>query len=193
MDNQLNNIKEGMTLTSGRISRTEQIIVLVLTCLILMGSGFRLWVRPDDLVVEVDPVLWAEESGENPQQGEGQRGEVEGSTDSGKDPPAEVPGNSGGGASSGQQVQGSLITEEVAAEDKHVVNLVNINTASKEALQSLPGIGPVLADRIIEYRRVYGPFIDVEQLIEVKGIGPRILERLRPLVTVTEGPAGGGK
>jgi competence ComEA-like helix-hairpin-helix protein len=174
---------------TGRINRTEQIIVLVLTCLILMGSGFRLWVRPDDLVVEVDPVLWAEEFGENRQQGEGHQGEVEGSIDSRRERPAEAVLGGGGDPSPGQQSQGQVL-EGAADLDKQQLN---INTASKEALQLLPGIGPVLAERIIEYRRVYGPFIDVEQLIEVKGIGPRILERLRPLVTVTEGPAGGGK
>ena len=81
---------------TSRINRTEQIIVLVLTCLILMGSGFRLWVRPDDLVVEVDPVLWAEEFGENRQQGEGHQGEVEGSTDSRRERPAEAVLGGGG-------------------------------------------------------------------------------------------------
>ena len=89
-----------------------------------------------------------------------------------------------GEAAPGQEMQ----TQWADAAAEPVNNRVNINTASAEELQSLPGIGPVLAGRIIEYRRQYGPFIDVEQLVEVKGIGPKVLERLRPLVTA----AGGG-
>jgi len=61
---------------------------------------------------------------------------------------------------------------------------VNLNTASASELELLPGIGPALAARIIEYRRTNGAFRNVDGLDEVKGIGPRTLEKLRPLVTV---------
>ncbi len=56
---------------------------------------------------------------------------------------------------------------------------VNVNLASAEQLQSLPGIGPVLARRIVEWRERVGPFERVDDLVEVPGVGPRILERLR--------------
>lgn len=68
---------------------------------------------------------------------------------------------------------------------------VNINTAGAEELQTLTGIGPVLAERIIAYREEHGPFRSVEDLLEVKGIGEATLEKLRDDVTVEtpEGPA----
>lgn len=60
---------------------------------------------------------------------------------------------------------------------------VNLNTATKAELMSLPGIGPVLADRILEYRRSKR-FEAPEELLEVKGIGPKKFERLRPYIRV---------
>jgi len=60
---------------------------------------------------------------------------------------------------------------------------VNINTATAEELDQLPGIGPVTAEKIIQYRAVT-PFRTVEQLQEVSGIGPKKYEDLRPLITV---------
>ncbi len=61
---------------------------------------------------------------------------------------------------------------------------VNLNTASADQLESLPGIGPVLARRIIEYRVRHGPFQRVEELLQVEGIGPKVLQELRPRVIV---------
>ncbi len=60
----------------------------------------------------------------------------------------------------------------------------NINTASSEQLQRLPRIGPALAGRIIEYRRVHGRFGSAGELNEVRGIGDKTMERLAPWVHI---------
>lgn len=59
---------------------------------------------------------------------------------------------------------------------------INLNMSSQTELDSLPGIGPVLAQRIIEYREQYGPFQSADDLLHVKGIGPSLLEKIRELV-----------
>jgi competence protein ComEA len=62
--------------------------------------------------------------------------------------------------------------------------LVNVNTATEQELETLPGIGPVLANSIVAYRTEHGPFPSVDALDDVSGIGPATLADLRPLVTV---------
>ncbi|HET6675786.1 MAG TPA: helix-hairpin-helix domain-containing protein [Nitrospiraceae bacterium] len=61
---------------------------------------------------------------------------------------------------------------------------VNLNLATARELDRLPGIGPSLAERIVHYRRSHGPFTALEDLLLVKGIGPKTFDRLRGLVTV---------
>jgi len=60
--------------------------------------------------------------------------------------------------------------------------IVHLNSATEADLIQLPGIGPALAKRIIEYRRQIGGFKSVEQLLEVRGIGEKKLEQIRPYV-----------
>lgn len=62
--------------------------------------------------------------------------------------------------------------------------LVDLNAADAAALESLPGVGPVTASSILAWRAANGSFTSVDQLVEVDGIGPATLARLRPLVTV---------
>jgi competence protein ComEA len=64
------------------------------------------------------------------------------------------------------------------------VALVDLNAADATALDALPGIGPVLAARIIAYRQENGGFRSVDELLEVRGIGPKTLDKLRSHVTV---------
>jgi competence protein ComEA len=61
---------------------------------------------------------------------------------------------------------------------------LDLNLASAEELQQLPGIGPVLAQRVVDLRKAYGKFRTVEDLRDVKGIGKKRMEQLRPLVIV---------
>jgi competence protein ComEA len=70
--------------------------------------------------------------------------------------------------------------------------LVNVNTADLARLQTLPGIGQVKAQAIIDYREANGPFQSIDELDDVPGIGPATLERLRPLVTLGEDATPGG-
>ncbi len=63
--------------------------------------------------------------------------------------------------------------------------MVNVNTATAEELELLPGIGPAKAKAILDARRERGGFKSVEELEDVKGIGKGALERLRPFVSVS--------
>ncbi|WP_448338453.1 ComEA family DNA-binding protein [Chloroflexus aurantiacus] len=73
--------------------------------------------------------------------------------------------------------------EEVSAEGTEPA-LVDINRADRETLIALPGIGPVLADRIIAYREAHGPFKSVDDLTAISGIGERNINIFRKLVYV---------
>jgi competence protein ComEA len=65
-----------------------------------------------------------------------------------------------------------------------VAGPVPLNTATLEQLDSLPGVGPVTAQRILDYRAQHGSFRSVDELDAVSGIGPARLEHLRELVTL---------
>jgi len=61
---------------------------------------------------------------------------------------------------------------------------INLNTATLDQLETLPGIGQVIGQRIIDYRQQHGPFRSVEDLLNVSGIGPSHLADVKDLVTV---------
>ncbi len=62
-------------------------------------------------------------------------------------------------------------------------DLININTASLEELDSLPGIGPTTAQRIIDYRNTNGPFTTIDEIMDVSGIGPSTYDEIKDLIT----------
>lgn len=70
------------------------------------------------------------------------------------------------------------------AKKKPPAKPVNINTASSAELQQVPGIGPVTAEKIIQMRKSYGQFKSVDDLLAIKGIGKKRLEKMRKYLTV---------
>lgn len=70
---------------------------------------------------------------------------------------------------------------QLQIEEKRI--LLNINTASAEELQTLPSIGPQTAQKIIQYRKENDDFTSVDALTEVKGIGEKTLEKVKPYIT----------
>ncbi len=71
------------------------------------------------------------------------------------------------------------------AADVRPDGVVNINTADRTQLQLLPGVGETVADRIITFRESNGAFESVDELVAVKGIGEKSLDKLRPWLTTT--------
>ena len=63
---------------------------------------------------------------------------------------------------------------------------ININTANQAQLESLPGVGPKAAQRILEYRKQNGNFKKIEDLMNVKGFGEKTFLKLKPMLTVGE-------
>jgi competence protein ComEA len=61
---------------------------------------------------------------------------------------------------------------------------ININTATAAELEALPRIGPAIAQRIVDYRTANGPFQTIEEIMDVRGIGPATFEQIKDLITV---------
>lgn len=70
---------------------------------------------------------------------------------------------------------------------------IDVNAATVEELQLLPGIGPAMAERIVADREEGGAFESVEDLMRVSGIGPRTIENIRPFLRAFEGEGGKGE
>ncbi len=73
---------------------------------------------------------------------------------------------------------------DVATTSPSVVFPININTATSEELQLLPGIGPVLAQRILDYRTEIGQFSSLDELMDVKGIGEKTYAKILEYITI---------
>jgi len=74
--------------------------------------------------------------------------------------------------------------DEELAEDPWPDMRIDVNSAPAAHLQVLPGIGPRLAERIVAYREEHGPFTNLDDLQQIKFIGPSVISRIEPYVVV---------
>jgi competence protein ComEA len=77
----------------------------------------------------------------------------------------------------------------LAAKKKPPARPVNINTATSEELQQVPGIGPATAEKILQMRKSYGPFKSVDDLLAIRGLGQKRLDKMRKYLTVGKATA----
>jgi competence ComEA-like helix-hairpin-helix protein len=82
-------------------------------------------------------------------------------------------------------VFGFLLSQSsLAAKKKPPERPVNLNTANSEQLQQVPGIGPATAGKILQMRKTYGPFKSVDDLLAIRGLGAKRLDKMRKYLTV---------
>jgi competence protein ComEA len=86
--------------------------------------------------------------------------------------------------------EGAVLPQETNGntEDSQIIYPININTATLDELILLPGIGEVKGQAIIDYREANGPFVVIEQIQNVSGIGPTTFENIKDLITVDVNP-----
>lgn len=95
----------------------------------------------------------------------------------------QIPDTSGNvpGAASTSTGPFTVITTPGATQNSS--DLVNINTATLDQLDTLPGIGPTIAQKIIDYRTQHGPFANIEDIMNVSGVGPATFDNIKNLIT----------
>ena len=98
--------------------------------------------------------------------------------------PTPEPAGGAAGSSAAASEAPPAPTEEPALEEVLVEKSVDINQASLEELDRLPGIGPALGQRIIDYREQNSGFYDIEEIMEVSGIGEKTFQKLEPYIYV---------
>lgn len=118
----------------------------------------------------------------HPNQGEAGSGRPEAEVKSQAAPPVTVPGDSQFSIEAKQPAPS--VSSQPTPRPATVKARLDVNRATAQEFDQLPGIGPALAQRILDYRRSHGPFTAVEDLSLVKGIGSKKLDRLRGLVTI---------
>jgi comEA protein len=155
------------------LSRQERLVLLSFGGLIVLGTGTLLysWLNPEVTRDLIAP--WTLARGANPSARE--------------DEPSSGLGNCALKAHL-QEVEREIESSDrgCPGEMAAPVRRININTAAEGDLVLLEGIGPVRAKAIVEYRRVHGAFGSVEEVLEVRGIGPATLNRIRDWICAGE-------
>ncbi len=82
------------------------------------------------------------------------------------------------------------ISAALPAKKKPPAAPINLNTATSDELQLVPGIGPVTADKILQMRKSYGAFKSVDDLLAIRGLGAKRLEKMRKYLTVGKSAPG---
>ncbi len=140
-------------------TRNELIVILFLSTTLCIGTGLRV-LSPVSARVEVPLFDYSQADSEYVALSRAA---------------AELAGKSSDGAGGGSRTKAKPLPAKEG---------ININNATAEELTGLPGIGPAIAGRIVEYRQQKGKFSSVEDLANIKGIGPKKLEKLRPYARV---------
>lgn len=83
------------------------------------------------------------------------------------------------------QKSSAAAVDQAVAGTSIAIEKIDINNADEEMLTTLPGVGPKTATRINDYRKANGPFRSVDDLLNIKGIGPKVLDKLKPHITVS--------
>lgn len=97
---------------------------------------------------------------------------------------AGVPTATPGTAASASEEEELIEEDPSGPQEVLVEKSVNLNTATLEELDRLPGVGPAIAQRIIDYREQNSGFYDIEELMDVSGIGEKTFAKLEPYITV---------
>jgi competence protein ComEA len=82
------------------------------------------------------------------------------------------------------------ISSALPAKKKPPAAPINLNTATSDELQLVPGIGPVTAEKILQMRKSYGAFKSVDDLLAIRGLGAKRLEKMRKYLTVGKSAPG---
>jgi competence protein ComEA len=84
----------------------------------------------------------------------------------------------------GEAAPAAIAPGEASPDGSPAGGPIDINTATAEQLDALPGVGPAIAGRIVSYREAYGAFATIEEIMNVKGIGPATFEEIKGMITV---------
>lgn len=161
------------------IKRSERIAISVLLILLIILSGVLTFIEPDanysqEAYAELEKIF-KEKSEQIEQEEELIMARYQPTRDE----------SVSMSVSSEEKSQLNLPDTTEQTEEKNESNeIININTATNERLQELPGVGPTYAERIINWREENGPFTSKDQLMEIKGIGDKRLARIKPLITL---------